>query len=232
MWRYVVKLSNSHCSFPTLYFHTHTARERDGVDMKHFHPLMVESIIHALQQHLIQEAIIAFRNSWDTANRAHEQVQQLILQAQQLYLERWIDMGVQAWKKGVVDGKLAPMIRAVEDWLGDIRDIAAEPITPLTVILSRHWNTTLVGILKHSISIDEQLQSYMHNLSDRIMSFKQEKASSNQLHVFREAIDRFIVKSSKDIELLMKSFEMEVKDMWLDWHRLFHLDGNVVLDDL
>ena len=226
MWRYVVKFSKSvfsHTALSLLSISTHTAHERDGIDMKHFHPLMVESIIHALQQHLIQEAIIAFRNSWDTANRAHEQVQQLILQAQQLYLERWIDMGVQAWKKGVVDGKLAPMIRAVEDWLGDIRDIAAEPITPLTVILSRHWNTTLVGILKHSISIDEQLQSYMHNLSDRVMSFKQE-ASSNQLHVFREAIDRFIVKSSKDIELLMKSFKMEVKDMWLDWHRLFHLE--------
>lgn len=199
--------------------------------MKHFQPLMGESIIHALQQHLLQETTIAFRNSWNTANRAHEQVQQLVLQTQHLYLERWISMGVQAWKKGVVDGKLAPMIRAVEDWLGDIRDIAAGPITPLTVILSHHWNTTLVRILKHSISIDEQLRSYVQNLTHRVMSFKQDKASSNQLQFFGEAIDRFIVKFSKDIELLMKSCEMEVKDMWLDWHRLFHLDVNVVLDD-
>jgi hypothetical protein len=197
--------------------------------MKYFQPLVVDSIIYALQQHLLQEAIIAFRNSWDTATRAHEQVQQLVLQTQHLYLERWIGMGAQAWKKGVVDGKLAPMIRAVEDWLGDIRDIAAEPVTPLTVILSRHWNTTLVCILKHSISIDEQLWSYVQNLTDRVMSFKQEKASSNQLHVFREAIDRFIAKSGKDVELLMKSYEMEVK-VWLDWHRLFHLNVNDVLD--
>lgn len=197
--------------------------------MKYFQPLMVESIIHALQQHLLQEALIAFQNSWDTATRAHEQVQQLVLQTQHLYLERWIGMGAQAWKKGVFDGKLAPMIRAVEDWLGDIRDIAAEPITPLTVILSRHWNTTLVCILKHSISIDEQLWSYVQNLTDRVMSFKQQKASSNQLHVFREAIDRFIAKSGKEVELLMKSYEKEVK-AWLDWHRLFHLNVNDVLD--
>ena len=197
--------------------------------MKYFQPLMVESIIHALQQHLLQEALIAFQNSWDTATRAHEQVQQVVLQTQHLYLERWIGMGAQAWKKGVFDGKLAPMILAVEDWLGDIRDIAAEPITPLTVILSRHWNTTLVCILKHSISIDEQLWSYVQNLTDRVMSFKQQKASSNQLHVFREAIDRFIAKSGKEVELLMKSYEKEVK-AWLDWHRLFHLNVNDVLD--
>ena len=140
--------------------------------MKYFQPLMIESIIHALQQHLLKEALIAFQNSWDTATRAHEQVQQLVLQTQHLYLERWIGMGAQAWKKGVFDGKLAPMIRAVEDWLGDIRDIAAEPITPLTVILSRHWNTTLVCILKHSISIDEQLWSYVQNLTDRLSNNK------------------------------------------------------------
>jgi hypothetical protein len=138
-------------------------------------------------------------------------------------------MGAQAWKKGVFDGKLAPMIRAVEDWLGDIRDIAAEPITPLTVILSRHWNTTLVCILKHIISIDEQLWSYVQNLTDRVRWCNRIAKLPNHLHVFREAIDRFIAKSGKDVELLMKSCEMEVK-MWLDWHRLFHLNVNDVLD--
>ena len=78
---------------------------------------MVESsVAGALRRHLLREATAAFRNSWVSAHGAHEQLQQLVLQTQELFLDRWIEMGARAWRQGVVDGA-TPMVNAVEDWL-------------------------------------------------------------------------------------------------------------------
>lgn len=175
------------------------------------------SISVALRRHLLGEATAAFRNSWVSA---HEQLQLLVLQTQELYLDRWIDKVARAWREGVVDGA-APMVRAVEDWLVDIRDIVTEPIPPLAVVLSHHWNRTVDGINKHGISMDRQLWEHFNDMADKVINFKREKAMSKHLNDLRVAVDGFIVKSGQDIELLVKSCELEVKEMWLQWHRQF-----------
>lgn len=182
---------------------------------------MVESsVAGALRRHLLREATAAFRNSWVSAHGAHEQLQQLVLQTQELFLDRWIEMGARAWRQGVVDGA-TPMVNAVEDWLVDIRDIISEPIPPLAVIVSHHWNRTVDGLNKHGISIDRQLWGRIDDLADKVINFKREKAISNHLSDLKVVYDGFIAKSAQEIAMLVRSCELELKEMWLEWHRQF-----------
>ncbi|KAL3827000.1 hypothetical protein ACHAXA_000064, partial [Cyclostephanos tholiformis] len=184
------------------------AHERDGIDRKHFQPMVESSISIALRRHLLREATAALRNSWISA---HDQLHKLILHTQELYVNKWIEIGEHAWRQGVVDGA-APMVRAMEEWLVDIRDIVSEPIHPLAVVLSHHWNRTVDVINKHGISIDGQLLwGHFNDMADRAINFKQGKAISKHLHDLKEAVDLFIAKSGHEVELLLK-------EMRLEWH--------------
>lgn len=113
------------------------------------------------------------------------------------------------------------MVNAVEDWLVDIRDIISEPIPPVAVIVSHHWNRTVDGLNKHGISIDRQLWGRIDDLADKVINFKREKAISNHLNDLKVAVDGFIAKSALEIAMLVRSCELELKEMWLEWHRQF-----------
>ena len=170
---------------------------------------MVEtSISVALRRHLSQEAKAAIRDSWVAAHRAHEHLQSLILHAQGLYVDKWMEMAARAWRQGVVDGA-APVVRAVEDWLVDIQGIVREPIHPLTIVLSHHWNRTVDAMDKHGMSIDRKLWGHLNRMADRAINGQ---AILKHLNDLREAVDVFIAKSGQEVEHL-------VKEMWLGWHR-------------
>jgi len=194
--------------------------------------MMESSISNALRQHLLHEATAAFRNSWAQAHKAQEQLHHFVLKTQELYLDRWIGMGVQAWHQtqanvwdGVVNGT-APLVRAVEDFVCDLKEIVSEPVPPLAVVVSHYWNRTIEGINKHgNISIDKQIiWVHFNELVAKRHDFKPEKRISKHLGELRKAFDKFITKSGQDLELLVKSCELEVKDMWLTWHRQFMPD--------
>ena len=113
------------------------------------------------------------------------------------------------------------MVNVVEDWLVDIRDIISEPIPPLAVIVSHHWNRTVDGLNKHVVSIDRKQWGHINELADKVINFKREKAISNHLNDLKVAVDGFIAKSGQEIAMLVRSCELELKEMWLEWHRQF-----------
>eukprot|EP00571_Detonula_confervacea_P011528 CAMPEP_0172305732 /NCGR_PEP_ID=MMETSP1058-20130122/6971_1 /TAXON_ID=83371 /ORGANISM="Detonula confervacea, Strain CCMP 353" /LENGTH=608 /DNA_ID=CAMNT_0013017429 /DNA_START=160 /DNA_END=1986 /DNA_ORIENTATION=+ len=209
------------------------AHKQTGIDQKHFQHMMESSISNALRGHLLREATAAFRNSWVSANKAQEQFNHFVLQMQELYLDRWIGMGLQAWHqtqenvwKGVVNGT-APLVRAVEDWVIDFREIVSEPVHPLAVVFSHYRNRTMGGINKHGISIDKQIWGHFNELvvtKVKVNHFKHEKKKPKHLVELRVAFDRFIAKSGQEIDLLVKSCELEVKEIWLAWHLQFMPD--------
>ncbi|KAL7542270.1 hypothetical protein ACHAXR_011925 [Thalassiosira sp. AJA248-18] len=205
------------------------AHKQAGIDRKHFQPMMESSISNALRRHLLREATSALHTSWAHAHKAQEQLQHFVLRTQEVYLDRWIGTGVQAWHqtqenvwKGVVNGT-APLVRAMEDWVSDLKEIVSEPVPPLAVVVSHHWNRTLDGIKKYGVtSIDKQIwRSHLHELVAKSNHFKREKKISKHLGELKDAFDGFIAKSGQDMELLIKSCELEAKDIWLQWHRQF-----------
>ncbi len=129
-------------------------------------------------------------------------------------------MGAQAWRQCAVDGA-APLVKVVEEWLLNTRDIVSELIPPLVVILSHHWNRNVDGLNKHGISIDRHLWGHIDDQADKVINFKREKALLNHLNDFRVAVDGFIAKSGQEIEMLVRSGELELKEMWLEGHRQF-----------
>lgn len=185
--------------------------------------MLESSISHALRRHLLHEATTALRK----AHRAHEQLQQFVVKTQELYLDRWIDMGVQAWHqtqenvwKGVVNGTV-PLVRAVEDWVSDIKEIVAEPVPPLAVVFSHYWNRTIGGINKYSgMPIDKQIMSHLNELLTKT-NHRREKKISKHLNDIKDAFDGFMAKSGQDLEMFVQSCEMEMKEIWLAWHRQF-----------
>ena len=182
--------------------------------------MMESSISDAFRRHLLREAHAAFRNSWISAHKAQEQLQQLVIQTQELYLDKWLEMGVNAWRQ-VIEHGTVPILRAIDDWASDLREIVSEPVPPLMVVLSHYWNRTLDGMNRHGIDIDKQLWGHINDMVTNVNNFHREKRLSKHLSDLREAVDGFIAKSGQDFDLLVKSCELEVKDMWLAWHRQF-----------
>ena len=214
----------SHFAFIALPAHKET-----GIDRKHFQSMMESSISSALRGHLLREATTAFHNSWVSAHKAQTQIQQFVLQTQELYLDRWIEMGVQAWHQtqhnvwhGVVNGT-APLVRAIEVWAFDLKEILSEPVPPLALVLSHHWNRTVDGLNKYGISMDKNVWGHINELvASKMNQIKhEEKKISKHLDGLRKKFDGFIEKSGEELELLVHSCEMEVKEMWLQWHRQF-----------
>eukprot|EP00578_Thalassiosira_sp_NH16_P004823 CAMPEP_0181136414 /NCGR_PEP_ID=MMETSP1071-20121207/33165_1 /TAXON_ID=35127 /ORGANISM="Thalassiosira sp., Strain NH16" /LENGTH=297 /DNA_ID=CAMNT_0023223111 /DNA_START=791 /DNA_END=1684 /DNA_ORIENTATION=+ len=204
------------------------AHEQTGIDRKHFQSLMESSLSNALRGHLLHEASAAFRKSWVSAHKAQEQIQNFVLQAQELYLDRWLGMGMKAWHQtqenawqGVVNGT-APLVRAVEDWVIDLKEIVSEPMSPLTVVLSHYWNQTTDGLKKYSKTMDKQMWRHVNELvAAKMNHFKHEKKISKRLDGLRVTFDSFVAKSGQDLEDLVTSCELEAKEMWLAWHRQF-----------
>mmetsp|Transcript_10857 Transcript_10857/g.20169 ORF Transcript_10857/g.20169 Transcript_10857/m.20169 type:complete len:693 (+) Transcript_10857:132-2210(+) len=206
------------------------ANERTGgIDQKDFQPMMESSLSDALRQYVLGEAVATFRSSWAQAHKAQEQLQNFfIVQTQELYLEKWIGMGAQAWHETqlnvwnrVVNGT-APLVTAVKDIVRDLKGIVSEPVAPLAVVASHHWNRTVEGFNKHGIWFDTQhMLDHYNELVSRRNDFKHENKISKHLSELKYAFDEFVAKSSQDLELLVESCELEVKDMWLAWHRQF-----------
>mmetsp|Transcript_57004 Transcript_57004/g.121036 ORF Transcript_57004/g.121036 Transcript_57004/m.121036 type:complete len:141 (-) Transcript_57004:1354-1776(-) len=130
----------------------------------------------------VHEITSAFRNSLDQAHKAQKQLQHLAVKAQELYLDRWLGMGVQAWHqtqanvwKGVVDGAVAPLLKAAEDFVCDLKEIVSEPVPPVVVVTSRFWNRTVQEINRHAnVSIDKK-QDHFHEFASKSYNFKHQK---------------------------------------------------------
>lgn len=211
-----------------------TAHKQNGIDRKHFQPMMESSIANALRGHLLREATTAIRNSWAHAHKAKEQLQHLVLETQEVYLDRWIDNTIKAWHqtqenvwRGVVNGTVAPLVRAVDEWITDLKEIVSEPVPPLAVVASHYWNRTMEGINKYAhdkrFDIDKHFLSHLNELVAKSNNFKhrREKKISKHLSELRDAFDGFMAKSGQDLELFVESCELEVKELWLAWHRQF-----------
>ena len=131
-------------------------------------------------------------------------------------------MGVQAWHQiqanvweSMVNGT-SPLVRAVDDFVYDLKEIVSEPVPSLVVVESHYWNQTIEGINKHgNISMDKQIWVHFNELVAKRNNFKHEKRISNHLGELREAFDKFITKFGQDLELLVQICKLEVKDMWL-----------------
>jgi hypothetical protein len=87
--------------------------------------------------------------------------------------------------------------------------------------VSHHWNRTVNGLNKHGIFIDRQLWGRIDDLADKVINSKREKAISNHLNDLKVAVDGFIAKSAQEIAMLVRSCELELKEMRLEWHRQF-----------
>ena len=205
----------------TIFFATvNTAHRNTGIDRKHFQKKVELSLSEAFRRHLLHEAQSAIRNSWISAHKAQEQLQQLVIQTQELYMDRWLNMGGNAWRQ-VIEHGAGPILKAVDDWVSDLREIVTEPVPPLMVVLSHHWNRTMDGINKHGIAIDKQVWGHLSDMVTNVNEFHHEKRLSKHLIDLKEAFDGFIAKSGREMESLIKSCELEVRDMWLSWHRQF-----------
>ena len=203
--------------------------------------MMESSIATALRGHLLREATTAIRNSWAHAHKAKEQLQQFVLETQEVYLDRWIGNAINAWHqtqenvwRGMVNHGtvVAPLVRAVDDWISDIKEIVTEPgVPPLAVVASHYWNQTMEGINKYTpdkrfLDIDKQhLLSHLNQLlvikSNNVKHRREKKKKSKHLGDLQDAFDRFMAKSGPDLELFVQSCELEVKELWLAWHRQF-----------
>ncbi len=182
--------------------------------------MLESSISDAFRLHLLHEAQAAFHNSRTSAHKAQEQLQQLVVHTHQMYLDKWFQMGVHAWGQ-IVEHGAAPILRVLDDWASDLREIVSEPVSPLVVVLSHYWNRTMDGINRHGITIDKQVWGHINDMLDSVNHFHHEKIFSKHLSQLREAVEGFVSKSGQDIELLVKSCELEVKDLWMSWHRQF-----------
>lgn len=190
---------------------------------------MVESSISAaLRRHVLDEAAAVFRGGLDRAHEAQERLQRVANMTQELYLDKWIGTGARAWQQsrrnvwnGVIDGT-APLARAVEDVLSDLRDIVSGPVTPLAVVVSHHWNRTMEVFDKRSSSFDRSMvRGCFDKWVAKTNDFKHKHGISRHFAELRDAFENFVSKSGQDLESLVESCELEVKDMWLDWHRQF-----------
>lgn len=202
-----------------------SAHRLTGIDQKHFQKMIESSISNALRSHLLHETTAVFRDSWESAHKVREQFNSFALQMQEVYLDQWIGMGLQAWHQtqenvwnGVVDGTV-PLVRAVEDWVLDFRDIVSEPNHPLSVILSHYRKQTMGGINKNGISIDKQIWGHFNDFVDKMRLDRSQNKKEKPKHLtdLRDAFNRF----GQDIEQLVESCELELKEIWLAWHLQF-----------
>ena len=126
-----------------------------------------------------------------------------MLQAQEIYLDRWIGVGVSALHKtqenvwrGVVDGT-APLMKAIEECVLDLKEIALEPIPPLAVIVSHHWNRTMHSLHQHSSLIDKQIWSHLNTwLTSKVKLDR--RGSKHLMDEIRAKFDSFVAKSGHE----------------------------------
>ena len=126
--------------------------------------------------------------------------------------QAWHQTQANVWK-GVVNGT-APLVRAVEDFVCDLKEIVSEPVPPLLVVVSHYWNqtidkishsTTMEQINKYgNVSIDKQIWTHMNELVANCFGVKRERIFGD----LRDAFDRFITKSDQDLKLLVESSNM------------------------
>ena len=126
--------------------------------------------------------------------------------------QAWHQTHANVWK-GVVNGT-APLVRAVEDLVCDLKEIVSEPVPPLLVVVSHYWNQTMDEI-SHSltmeqinkygnVSIDKQIWTHMNELVANCFGVKRKRIFGD----LRDAFDRFITKSDQDLKLLVESSNM------------------------
>jgi len=230
------------------------ANKARGIDQFHFQPLLEDTFSNTFRDHLLQEVEDLLRGSWMKAAKltenlkqqtakATDQLQQLILKIQELYLERLNEMSINAWRQTremIVHSMykangIIPLIEAFEDWLEDLRGMVTEPIHPLKRLIMQHFNNVSVAFVKHDILSligGSAWEKYSHNLKHaldemvtksldiRTRKWKDglviEKKIPDHLNEIQAFFDDLISKSQRiDLKNILEYVEHEM-DIFLD----------------
>lgn len=80
---------------------------------------------------------------------------------------------------------------------------------------------------KHAQKIDQEV-GVLINDYDFVLAVKDKRekrvTSSKHFQHTRQKMENFVAKSGDEIEMLVKSCELEIKEMWSTWHRQFMPD--------
>ncbi|KAL3784974.1 hypothetical protein HJC23_011175 [Cyclotella cryptica] len=202
-----------------------TAYQPDGIDRYHFQRLVESEFANAFRRHLFSEAEEALRHSWTMAsefsdllkeqgNKVHDGLQNLVHKTQQMYVDRWIELGVQVlhetgqnlWQGWV--NNTAPLTHAFETWMQDMRTIISDPTnSPLKIVMIHHWHK-IFGVFNKQDAVVDKVNWTLRDL----------KYAFNDI---KSTIHRVVAKSKDDIDQLVTSCEGEIKEMWLSWHLQF-----------
>jgi hypothetical protein len=150
----------------------------------------------------------------EQGNKVQDGLHNLVHKTQQLYVDRWIELGAQVlhqtgqnlWQGWV--NNTTPLTSALETWIQDMKTIISEPMdSPLKIVMIHHWNKIFDGFTTQ----DAIVEKVNWTLNDLKYAFNEMKSS----------IHRLVAKSKDDISQLVTSCEGEIKDMWLAWHLQF-----------
>lgn len=93
------------------------------------------------------------------------------------------------------------------------------------MVMSHHLNRTLKGINKHAQKIDQEVGVLINDFVLAVKDKREKRVtSSKHFQHTRQKMENFVAKSGDEIEMLVKSCELEIKEMWSTWHRQFMPD--------
>lgn len=202
---------------------TETHRNQ-GIDQMHFQRMLEDAFSDSFKRHVVREALSAFKNIENKANKVQEQLQHFAIQTQEAFVDNWIESVLAAWhdtQANVWNGILnasAPFVKSLEDFADDVRTIVSEPLPPLTIVVAHHWSRIINGLTKYGMKIDATL---LENVNEFVATKLNAVDGPNTQNGKLSELKRFLEKTGDGMNELAKSCEDEIKDIWLQWHKQF-----------
>mmetsp|Transcript_13206 Transcript_13206/g.28730 ORF Transcript_13206/g.28730 Transcript_13206/m.28730 type:complete len:196 (+) Transcript_13206:2-589(+) len=190
----------------------------------HFQRMLEDAFSDSFKRHVVREALSAFKNIENKANKVQEQLQHFAIQTQEAFVDNWIESVLAAWhdtQANVWNGILnasAPFVKPLEDFADDVRTIVSEPLPPLTIVVAHHWSRIINGLTKYGMKIDATL---LENVNEFVATKLNAVDGPNTQNGKLSELKRFLEKTGDGMNELAKSCEDEIKDIWLQWHKQF-----------
>lgn len=197
------------------------ANQPKGIDRFHFNSHLESAFSDALRNHLFIEAERALNNSLTAAidfkdmiiehnSRFNDQFQVLVHKTQQLYVDKWLELGAQAiqqTKKTILNDWVnitAPLSNALKAWTQDVQNaIADSKESPLKVVMVHHWD------------------HITHWIHDHDFTFSDLASAPENNKPIRSLLHSLAAKSRNGIDELVANCEGEIREMWMAWHLQF-----------
>ena len=196
---------------------TETHRNQ-GIDRMHFQRMLEDAVSDSFKRHVVREAISAFKNIENQANKVQEQLQQFAIQTQEAFMDNFIESMLAAWhdtQANVWNGILnTPIVKSLEEFADEVRTIVSEPLPPLNIVVAHHWSRMINGLTKYGMKIDETLLQHVDEFINSVDGLNTRNGKFSELK-------RFLEKTGDGMNELAKSCEDEIKDIWLQWHKQF-----------